>query len=165
MINYSEGGKINPAKFLEYIAKQFPVDLANMIKTRDELALRQGSVNAAKDAVADRQKAADELVAARTEADTLRAGAKAVNEAATKKKKELDEREITLNAKQETLNVLNITRTEVLDKQQKELEAKAQALADERLRLDKLAEALTAERQEFDTRAKAFQDRVASLSL
>jgi chromosome segregation ATPase len=165
MINYSEGGKINPAKFLEYIAKQFPVDLANMIKTRDELALRQGSVNAAKNAVADRQKAADELVAARTEADTLRAGAKAVNEAAAKKKKELDERETTLNAKQETLNVLNITRTEVLDKQQKELEAKAQALADERLKLDKLAEALNAERQDFDARAKAFQDRVASLSL
>lgn len=165
MINYSEGGKINPAKFLEYIAKQFPVDLANMIKTRDELALRQGSVNAAKDAVADRQKAADELVAARTEADTLRAGAKAVNEAAAKQKRELDERETTFNAKQETINVLNITRTEVLDKRQQELEAKAQALADERLSLDKWAEALNVERQEFDARAKAFQDRVASLSL
>jgi chromosome segregation ATPase len=165
MINYSEGGKINPAKFLEYIAKQFPVDLANMIKTRDELALRQGSVNAAKDAVADRQKAADELTAAQTEADTLRADAKAVNAAAAKKKKELDERETTLDAKQGTLNVLNITRTEVLDKRQKELEAKAEALAEERAKLTALSETLTGERQEFDTRVKAFQDRVASLSL
>ena len=165
MLNYSDGGKINPAKFLEYIAKQFPTDLANMITTRDELALRQGSINAAKDAVADRQKAADELVAARTEADTLRVEAKAVNAAAVKLKKDLDERETALNAKQETLNVLNITRTEVLNKREQELEAKASALAEERAKLTALGETFTVERQEFDARVKAFQDRVASLSL
>ena len=165
MITYSGNGDIDSAKFLEYIAKQFPTDLANMVKTHNELALRQGSINTVKDAAADRQKAADELQAARTEADILRAAAKVINDAATKKKKELDERETTFNAKQETLNVLNIARTEVLDKRQKELETKAEALAEERAKLTALNETLTGERQEFDARVKAFQDRVASLSL
>jgi FtsZ-binding cell division protein ZapB len=53
----------------------------------------------------------------------------------------------------------------VLDKREQELETKASALAEERAKLTALNETLTGERQEFDTRVKAFQDRVASLSL
>lgn len=165
MITYSGGGDIDSAKFLDYIAKQFPTDLANMVNTRNELALRQGNINTVKDAAADRQKAADELQAARTEADTLLASAKAVSAAAATQKKDLDARELALTAKQETLNVLNITRTEVLDKREKELVAKASALADERASLDKLAETLQANQAAYDARVKSFQDRVASLSL
>ena len=57
--------------YIDYFTVQFPKDLAAMAQMRDELALRQGSITAAKDAVVDRQKAAGEFVVARTEADKI----------------------------------------------------------------------------------------------
>jgi hypothetical protein len=166
MITYSSGnGEIDPAKFLEYIAKRFPTDLANMVKTRDELALRQGNLNTVKDAAADRQKAADELVAARTEADTLRAAAKAVKETAGKQKKDLDDRETALGVERHEFNVLTTNRTLELDNRDQRLKADAVALAAEEVRLTTVRATLDAERQEFDARVKEFQNKVASLSL
>lgn len=166
MITYTGGnGEIDPAKFLEYVQKRFSTDLANMVKTRDELAMRQGALTAVKDAAEDRQRAASALADALMEADILRAAAKAVSEAAAKQKTDLDEREATLNAKQETLNVLNITRTQALDKREKELAIQAVALAEERKDLTALNETLQTNQAAFETRVDAFQKKVASLSL
>ena len=45
--------------YVEYFTKQLPVDLANMAMLRDELAVRQGALSAAQDAITDRAKAAE----------------------------------------------------------------------------------------------------------
>jgi len=39
----SDTGGIDSSAFLDYIAKQFPSDLAQMVALRDELAKRQGA--------------------------------------------------------------------------------------------------------------------------
>ena len=52
---------------IEYITKQLPKDLVQLLQVRDELAKRQGSLNAVEDAVADRAKAKAEMEAAQAE--------------------------------------------------------------------------------------------------
>ena len=166
MITYiGGGGEIDPAKFLEYIAKRFPTDLATMVKTHDELIVLQGSLNAAKDAVADRQKAAGELVAAQTEADTLRVAAKAIKEAATKQKKELDEREAAFDVERQQFNVASANRTLELDKRYERLNSDGISLATEQDRLTSLRAALESEKETFEARVKTFQEKIARMSL
>ena len=166
MITYTGGnGEIDPAKFLEYVQKRFSTDLANMVKARDELAMRQGALTAVKDAAEDRQRAASELADALMEADILRAAAKAVSEAAAKQKTELDEREATLDVERQQFNVAVANRTQALDKREKELAIQAVALAEERKDLTALNETLQTNQAAFETRVDAFQKKVASLSL
>ena len=48
----------NPSvDYVDYFTKQFPQDLAKMAALKDELAVRQGALSAAQDAIADREKA------------------------------------------------------------------------------------------------------------
>ena len=61
---------------IEYITKQLPKDLVQLLQVRDELAKRQGSLNAVEDAAADRAKAKAEMEAAQAEALAVRADAK-----------------------------------------------------------------------------------------
>ena len=61
---------------IEYITKQLPKDLVQLLQVRDELAKRQGSLNAVEDAAADRAKAKTEMEAAQAEALAVRADAK-----------------------------------------------------------------------------------------
>ena len=62
--------------YMDYFLNQLPRNLATMAALRDELAVRQGALSAAQDAVADRAKAAEELTAARATAAEMVAGAK-----------------------------------------------------------------------------------------
>ena len=62
--------------YVEYFTKQLPIDLANMAMLRDELAVRQGALSAAKDAVVDRELAKQELEKARAEVVAIQATAK-----------------------------------------------------------------------------------------
>jgi hypothetical protein len=166
MITYIGGnGEIDPAKFLEYVQKRFSTDLANMVKTRDELVMRQGALTAVEDAAADRQKAATELADALMEADILRAAAKAVKEAATKQKKELDEREAALDVERQQFNVASANRTLDLDKRYERLNSDGISLATEQDRLTSLRAALESEKETFEARVKTFQEKIARMSL
>ena len=60
MVVYGDSGSIDSDKFLAYIAKQFPLDLAQLVKTKDELAKRQGALSAVDKANKDRENAAAE---------------------------------------------------------------------------------------------------------
>lgn len=51
--------------YVDYFTNQFPKDLAQMAALRDELAIRQGALSAAQDALVDREKARQELDAAK----------------------------------------------------------------------------------------------------
>ena len=68
--------------YVDYFTTQFPKDLAQMAVLRDELAIRQGALTAAEDAVADRKKAAKELEDAQKEAESIRNDAKYDQESA-----------------------------------------------------------------------------------
>jgi len=166
MITYMGGnGEIDPARFLDYIAKRFPTDLANMVKARDELVMLQGSLNAAKDAVADRQKAADELVAAQTEADTLRVAARVIRDAAIRQKKELDEREAALDVERQQFDIAVANRTTELDKRYQRLNSDGMALAAEQDKITGDRARLDSDRETFEARVKTFQEKIASMSL
>ena len=65
-----------PMDYMDYFINQLPRNLATMAALRDELAVRQGALSAAQDAVADRAKAAEELAAARATAAEMVSGAK-----------------------------------------------------------------------------------------
>jgi hypothetical protein len=90
MVVYGDNGSIDPAKFLEYIAKQFPLDLAQMVKAKDELAKRQGAISAVDRANNDRAKAAAELEAATAKASSILADAQAESLAVQAKKAEME---------------------------------------------------------------------------
>jgi len=166
MITYMGGnGEIDPTKFLDYIAKRFPTDLANMVKARDELVMLQGSLNAAKDAVADRQKAADELVAAQAEADTLRVAARVIRDAAIRQKKELDEREAALDVERQQFDIAVANRTAELDKRYQRLNSDGMTLAAEQDKITVDRARLDSDRETFEARVKTFQEKIASMSL
>ena len=69
----NENPSVDP---IEYITKQLPKDLVQLLQVRDELAVRQGALSAVEDAVADRAKAKAEMEAAQAEALAVRADAK-----------------------------------------------------------------------------------------
>lgn len=73
---FGDSGQIDSTKFLDYVARQLPADIATLVKTRDELALRQGALTAAEDAAKMRDDAKAALAAAQEQAKTLVADAK-----------------------------------------------------------------------------------------
>ena len=94
----SDTGGIDSSAFLDYIAKQFPSDLAQMVALRDELAKRQGAISAVDDA---NKKLADADVYAqniKAQADALLATAKTASADSQDKQALLDAREKDLTA-------------------------------------------------------------------
>jgi pyruvate dehydrogenase E1 component beta subunit len=57
--------------YMDYFTNQLPKNLATMAALRDELAVRQGALSAAQEAVADRAKAAEELAKEGIEAEII----------------------------------------------------------------------------------------------
>ena len=70
---FNENTSVDP---VEYITKQLPKDLVQLLKVRDELSKRQGALGAVENAVADRAKAKAELDSAKDNAAVIRAEAK-----------------------------------------------------------------------------------------
>jgi chromosome segregation ATPase len=146
--------------YIEYFTKQMPIDLANMAALRDELATRQGGLSAAKDALADRDKAANELITAKDQANAIVNSAKEKEEKAKTLLSNLKDREKILadNIKiyEESILALNSrkatsdTREMHQQQTQKNLDAKETKLI--------------ADQAALDARVKAFQAKVAALS-
>jgi chromosome segregation ATPase len=150
--------------YVEYFTKQLPVDLANMAMLRDELAIRQGALSAAKDAIADRAKATEELTKAKNDADAMLAQAKEIlAEAATSladsklQAKNLEEQKISTNAE---LGLREATVT----KREKIADSKMVSLANQQSDIDNRVIALNEQEALLQSRVKAFQDKVAALS-
>ena len=95
---FSDAGVIDSAKFLDYITTQLSSDVATLVKTRDELAKRQGALTAVNEAVADRQAAAKELADAKEQAKALLDDAKTKHSRSAAKVADLVAREEKLAA-------------------------------------------------------------------
>ena len=149
---------------IEYLTKKFPADLKQYIAVRDELAVRQGALSAAQDAVTLKAAAAKELTEAKEQADVLVANAKDNAAKAKAAKAVQDNRVKTLDAAENALNdriaafeKSSATRETAVSNRESsatELEAKLKQQA-----ID-LADSQAA----LDARVKAFQDKVAALS-
>jgi len=153
----------NPSvDYVQYFTKQLPQDLAKMAALKDELAVRQGALSAAQDAIADREKAKAELADAQEKAAIILADADRQNNDATAKKAELDAREKLVKDKE-----ANFARS--VSAKEAEIAKAESAIASKNAELYALAEKLTAAQDKLDSdraaleaRIKAFQDRVSS---
>jgi len=161
---FSDAGVIDSAKFLDYITTQLSSDVATLVKTRDELAKRQGALTAVNEAVADRQAAAKELAAAKEQAKALLDDAKAKNAKSTAKAADLA-------AQENKLNALEQTKTEAFNALEKDIQNREQILATRESQVaaqanrnDERAAQLNATEAALAARVKAFQDKVAALS-
>lgn len=164
MYVFDQSGVVDSAKLIEYITKEFPGEFKRLIEARDELAVRQGALSAAKDAAADRAAAAAELAAAKAEAKELLADAKAVDAGSKLRVKDLDAREKELRNKEaEFAEKVRAKESELdankhmLAMRETALNQTAQVQAEQAARMDAAELALNA-------RIKAFQDKVAALS-
>jgi hypothetical protein len=165
MVTYGDGGSIDPAKFLDYIAQQFPADLANLIKTRDELAKRQGAMSAVDKANNDREKAARELEAAEAKAALIVENAQKVAQANDAKKAELYVLETELVADRKAFAAETVAKTADLTQREQQVANREAAVAERETDYVTKAAALEANRATLDARIKAFQDKVAALSV
>ena len=161
---FSDAGVIDSAKFLDYITTQLSSDVATLVKTRDELAKRQGALTAVNEAVADRQAAAKELADAKEQAKALLDDAKAKNAKSTAKAADLA-------AQENKLNALEQTKTEAFNALEKDIQNREQILATRESQVaaqanrnDERAAQLNATEAALAARVKAFQDKVAALS-
>jgi chromosome segregation ATPase len=162
---HGDTGTVDSAKFLEYIVNQFPGDLKSMVEARDELAKRQGAISAVDSAIADRAAASAALEAATAEAKDLLADAKAKNDAATAKSNDLDAREKAFNASCADMEMALQSKADAVAERERLATVNETSLAVCQSRLDERSAQLDADRAVLDSRVKAFQDKVAALSV
>jgi chromosome segregation ATPase len=154
----------NPGiNYVDYFTKQLPRDLAAMAQLRDELAIRQGALDAAAAAVDDRKAAAKELADAKTLLEEVRgknadAAAKGqqlktreekFSQYETSTRASLDERERQIAAREAAREAALDAREKLAAEQDQRNQARERALTDEEAALA--------------SRVKAFQEKVAAL--
>jgi chromosome segregation ATPase len=153
-----------PTDYIDYFTRQLPVDLANMAKLRDELAVRQGALTAVEDAARDRAVAKDELEGARRatkamfdDANAQKDAAQALEAQVTADRNALGARIAAFDDASAKAEAVLAKRIAAADKRENDLAMLADSLTARSAQLDKDALALEA-------RVKAFQEKVASLS-
>jgi chromosome segregation ATPase len=161
----SDAGGIDSSKFLEYIAKQLPSDVAQMVAVRDELAKRQGSitaVDAANKKLADADAYAESTKA---QADTLLADAKATNADSKVKSAALDAREKDLAALEKQSLADSAAKAKELATKEAGLATREDALVKAQVELKTAQDTLASDRVNLDARIKALQDKIASINI
>lgn len=149
--------------YVEYFTKQLPVDLASMAALRDELAVRQGALSAAQDAVTDRATAAAELTAARSQAADLVAVAKDREEKSKAKAAELTARESAVTDSIKAFDAASAERGTALGLREKASDTREARQQRIQADLDAKAAQLSVDQAALDARVQAFQDKVAAL--
>lgn len=153
-----------PVDYFEYFSKQFPEVVLNMARLRDELALRQGAINAVQDTLKAREEAQFILANAKKEAEDLLA----------RTQKELETAEIK---SAQASDILKSYKTQVADFN-RSVEAQMAQLNEKKAFCQSRSDALDAKEQDLQTREKTllsaqtelerkikeFQSRVANIA-
>jgi len=152
-------------KAIDYFTKQFPLDLAQMMAARDELAQRQGAISAVQDA--NRLRAEADVYAASSKAtsDDVLATAKADADEAKAKKAESNDLLKSLTSQRAELDAYVKTKEKELTTRENSANSREDALIDAETALKVAQAKLVSDQAEFDARIKAFQDKVNSLSV
>jgi chromosome segregation ATPase len=162
---HGDTGTIDASKMLDYINKQFAADVATLIATRDELATRQGSLTAAEDAAKDRAAAKAELDAAKAQAKDLVAKAKIKHDEITTRAAALEADETAHKALHAAEDAAAAERVKDLDAREKRVSDAQAYVADLTDKLQLQQDKINADRANLDARIKAFQDKVAAISV
>jgi chromosome segregation ATPase len=149
---------------IEYITKQLSKDLVQLIQVRDELAVRQGALSAAKDAIADRAKAASELAAAKDQAAAMIVSAKEKEEKAKAQLDDLKAREKSLADNAKTFETSSVEREKTIEARKATVDTREMHQQQTQKNLDDKEVKLAADQAALDARIKAFQAKVAALS-
>jgi len=150
--------------YVDYFTKQFPIDLANMAALRDELAVRQGALSAAQDAVADRERAKQELEAANAEATALKDSAVADREAAKQELVEAKAKAKDLNAQAKAALAAAVDRETAVELREKVVADRESYQVVAQAEIENQQAELKAQNAVLDSRIKTFQDKVAALT-
>jgi len=151
--------------YLAYFTNQMPKDLAHMAALRDELAQRQGALSAVVEANQDRKAAKLLLENATAEAAALVADTKAKNTIAKQKLADVEAKELAFNLHSAEIEASLTSKADALVMRENQLSANKTSLAAFQTMLDGRAAKLDADRVLLDNRVKAFQDKVAALSV
>jgi len=122
-------------------------------------------MSAVEAAVADRAAASAALEAAKAEAKDLLADAKDKNAAATAKGKELDVREKAFAARCADMEVALQAKADAVAERERRVSSNEVSQATLKDKLEERSAQLDADRAVLDSRVKAFQDKVAALSV
>jgi len=160
----NQAGEVDLPKVLEYIAKQFGKDLKQAIDVRDEIAKRQGAMSAVEDAIKIRADADAYYTTTKVSCDKLAADTKETADVTKSKKRELDEREKALAAREKTHNIETENASKTLAARDVVLTADRAVLNDKAAALEVAVRHLAAAEAALNARIKAFQDKVAQIT-
>lgn len=162
---FGDSGQIDSEKFLDYVARQLSADVANLIKVRDEMALRQGALTAVQDAAKLRADAQADLVAAKEAASVMTAEAQRKLHDAKLLQDELTANLRAYDQQAEQFKRDSTAKWSELAAREKAVTMKEADVASREENLRFAQDDLQAERARLDARIKAFQDKVAALSI
>jgi len=158
-----------PVDYVDYFTNQLPKDLAAMAKLRDELAKRQGAMTAVDDANKLRTDAQAVLADAKAQAADLIGSAKAQHDTKMAEisagHKKLDDTLKTLTKREKEFDASYNTKSADLAKRESQLAALQSELNAQEANLDQREIKVANDRAALDARIKAFQEKVASLSI
>ena len=153
-----------PVDYVKYFTDQLPHDLARLAALRDELAIRQGSIDAVKQTVELKEQAAKALADAKAEAAALMAEAKEAVAKVKEQKRTLDEREKILDVRVKDFETGMAKRSADADTRDARLAGRESDLAKWQETLTAADAKLKNDRDALDARVKAFQAKVAALT-
>jgi hypothetical protein len=151
--------------YVTYFTQQLPKDLAAMAQLRDELAKRQGAMSAVEKANKDREKAAQELETATAKAALIVEEAEKVARANEAKKADLNTQEAALLVKQKAFLSEAALKTVDLGNREQQVANRESAVAALQNEYASKLQSIDADRVALDARIKAFQDKVAALTV
>lgn len=155
---------IQPLDVVKYITTQLSQDLLQLIAVRDELAKRQGAINAVEDTNKLKEQATAALDTAKAEAAAMLADAQTALDAAKAAKKALDAQEKDLRARENAFNTDSEKTAKDQAARDQSLQVRELAATERETELDAAAATLRAARKALDARVTAFQDKVAALT-
>ena len=162
---FGDSGGIDSAKFLEYVAKQLPLDVAAMVKAKQEMAKRQGAMTAVEEAHKLRAAAQAALDAAKDQAAGILADAQAQAAEAASKMVEQDTREAAMNAREAAFSASSASQIADLIRRESEVASRESTVQAAAASNATLQSQLQADRNALDSRIKAFQGKVAALNI
>lgn len=153
-------------RLIEYVVNgSFLSDLNRMTELRNELVKRQGALTAVEQANTDRAAAAIELEAARAQAEDILDKANAALSEVISKAENLNARETEFQATMTRETALLETRKQEADDAESRVAAALRDLNAQKQDIAERQAKLNADEQSLQTRAKAFQEKVAALSV
>lgn len=151
--------------YVNYFTNQLPKDLAAMAVLRDELAKRQGALNAVEAAAKDRELAKQELQNAKEEAEKLK---KESNELMLKNKQAEaflfeNKKQFEENSSKQKLELES--KEKILLQKEKQLKDKEEALVKLEAETNKKSLILDSLIKDHENKVKAFHQKVAQIGI